>query len=232
MDPSPRLDSSLGHDGRVKRFVLLDHDGVLVDTEPWYFRAGERALAEVGFTVSLADYVEDMALGRGTWGRARAGGVDEAAIDQSRTRRDAYYQEYLRTEDLSIDGVPEALMEMRALGVRTAIVTTSKRADFELIHRDRVIVDLMEFVLLRDDYEHPKPHPAPYLEGLERFGASADETIVVEDSARGLASADAAGIDCAVVHHDFTASQDLSAATWHIDTLVELPALWGTLTRT
>ena len=225
MDPSPRLDSSLGHDGRVKRFVLLDHHGVLVDTEPWYFRAGERALAEVGFTVSLADYLEDMALGRGTWARARAAGVGETAIDRARARRDAYYQEYLRTEDLSIDGVPEALTEMRALGVRMAIVTTSKRADFELIHRDRGIVDLMDFVLLRDDYEHAKPHPEPYLTGLERWGAPADETIAVEDSARGLASAVAAGIDCAVVHHDFTAGQDLAAARHRIARLSELPAL-------
>ena len=28
----------------VKRFILFDHDGVLVDTEHWYYTAGERAL--------------------------------------------------------------------------------------------------------------------------------------------------------------------------------------------
>jgi len=32
----------------VKKYILFDHDGVLVDTEFWYYKAGERALADVG----------------------------------------------------------------------------------------------------------------------------------------------------------------------------------------
>ena len=45
---------------------------------------------------------------------------------------------------------------------------------------------------------------------------------MVEDSSRGLSSAVAAGIDCAIVHNDFTQSQDFSQASYRIDTLVEL----------
>ena len=45
---------------------------------------------------------------------------------------------------------------------------------------------------------------------------------MVEDSSRGLSSAVAAGIDCAVVHNDFTQSQDFSRASYRIDTLSEL----------
>ena len=65
----------------------------------------------------------------------------------------------------------------------------------------------MDFVLTREDYELAKPHPEPYLTGLKRFGATPQETLVVEDSTRGLSSAVAAGIDCAIVHHDFTESR-------------------------
>jgi len=65
----------------------------------------------------------------------------------------------------------------------------------------------------------------PYLTALRAPGATPGEALVVEDSSRGLASAVAAGIDCAVVHHDFTASQDFTAATHRIRTLAELPAL-------
>ena len=39
----------------MKKFVLFDHDGVLVDTERWYFEAGQRALAEIGVTVDEAE---------------------------------------------------------------------------------------------------------------------------------------------------------------------------------
>ena len=32
----------------MKKYMLFDHDGVLVDTEFWYYKAAERALADVG----------------------------------------------------------------------------------------------------------------------------------------------------------------------------------------
>lgn len=103
-----------------------------------------------------------------------------------------------------------------------AIVTTAKRADFDTIHEKRQIRQFMDFVLVREDYELAKPHPEPYLAGLKRFGAVREETLVVEDSARGLTSAVAAGIDCAVVHNEFTKANDFSQASYRIDSLSEL----------
>ena len=205
----------------MKKYILFDHDGVLVDTEPWYFRAGQRALAEVGFTVEKDQYLRDMSQGLGTWARARAAGLDEQTISRQRGVRDAYYQEYLRTQDLEIEGVVDALAELSP-HVRMAIVTTARRVDFDLIHEDRQIRPFMDFVLAREDYELAKPHPEPYLTGLKRLGATPRETLVVEDSARGLSSAVAAGIDCAVVHHDFTQGQDFSRASYRIQALKEL----------
>ncbi len=205
----------------MKRYLLFDNDGVLVDTEYWYFKAGERALADIGLTLDKDQYVRDMTQGLATWARARAAGVDEQTIDRQRAVRDAYYQEYLRTEAIEIEGVVDTLAELSRY-VRMAIVTTAKRADFDLIHDQRSITSFMEFVLVREDYEHTKPHPEPYVRGLQRFGATAAETLVVEDSSRGLQSAVAAGIDCVVVRNDFTQAQDFSQASHRIQTLGEL----------
>lgn len=205
----------------MKTYILFDHDGVLVDTEPWYYEAGRRALADIGVTLDKDRYLQDMSRGMGTWVQARAAGVDERVISRQREARDAYYQEYLRTEAIEIDGVLDVLAELSRY-VRMAIVTTAKRADFELIHRDRQIRRFMDFVLVREDYDLAKPHPEPYLAGLKRFGATQEETLVVEDSSRGLASAVAAGIDCAVVRNEFTATQDFSTATHRIDRLSDL----------
>ncbi len=80
----------------------------------------------------------------------------------------------------------------------------------------------MEFVLVREDYNLAKPHPEPYLTGLKRFGATKEEALVVEDSSRGLNSAVAAGIDCVIVHNDFTKAHDFSRASYRIETLIEL----------
>ena len=207
----------------MKKYILFDHDGVLVDTEFWYYKAGERALADIGFTMDRDQYLRDMTQGGATWAQAIAAGVDDQTISRQREVRNAYYQEYLRTEDIEIDGVLETL-DVLAGQYRMAIVTTSKRADFALIHERRSILDYMEFYLAREDYEQAKPHPEPYLRGLQRFGATAAEAVVVEDSARGLMSALAADIDCIVVANEFTASHDLSGATAKVATFRELPS--------
>ena len=207
----------------MKKYILFDHDGVLLDTEFWFFKAGERALADIGFTMDIDQYLRDMTQGEATWAQAREAGIDEQTISRQREVRNAYYQEYLRTEDIEIEGVLETL-DVLAGQYRMAIITTSKRADFALIHEKRSILDYMEFYLDREDYEQAKPHPEPYLRGLKRFGATADETVVIEASARGLMSAVAAGIDCIVVENEFTAPRDLSKATDKIATFRELPS--------
>ena len=207
----------------MKKYILFDHDGVLVDTEFWYYKAGERALADIGFPLNRDQYLRDMTQGLATWAQARAAGIDEQTISRQREVRNVYYQEYLRTEDIEIEGVLEAL-DVLAGEYRMGIVTTSKPSDFALIHERRSILDHMEFYLTREDYEQAKPHPEPYLRGLQRFGATAAETVVIEDSERGLKSAIAAGIDCIVVANEFTAAHDLSKATAKVATFRELPA--------
>ncbi|MFC4068847.1 HAD family hydrolase [Actinoplanes subglobosus] len=208
----------------MKKYILFDHDGVLVDTEHWYYKASERALADIGLTLDKDRYLRDMGRGWGAWEQARAAGADEQTVIARRAVRDAYYQEYLRTEDIEIDGVADVLAELSKY-VRMAIVTTAKRADFDIIHERRRIRPFMDFVLVREDYDRAKPHPEPYLTALRRFGATRQEALVVEDSARGLNAAVAAGIDCAVVHNAFTQGHDFSSASHRIATLAELKAI-------
>ena len=207
----------------MKKYILFDHDGVLVNTEQWYYAANKRALASLGIDLPQDAYLGNMANGVSAWEAARASGISEADITRGRELRNRYYQEYLLTEDIEIDGVLQTLAEL-ADTYRMAVVTTAKRVDFDLIHEERSILDHMEFCLTRGDYEQAKPQPEPYLRGLERFGATAEETVVVEDSARGLKSAVAAGIDCIVVANEFTAAHDFSRATARVATFRDLPS--------
>lgn len=207
----------------MKKYILFDHDGVLVETEYWYYLANKRALAPLGIDLPRDAYLVNMADGVSAWEAARVAGISESEIKRGRELRNRFYQEYLMTEDIEIDGVLETLSGL-ADTYRMGVVTTSKPPDFALIHERRSILDHMEFCLTREDYERAKPHPEPYLRGLQRFGAAAAETVVIEDSARGLKSAIAAGIDCIVVANEFTASHDLSTATAKVAAFRELPS--------
>lgn len=208
----------------MKSYILWDHDGVLVETEPWYYEATRNQIGHLGVDLVLEDYLMDMAHGRTAWVRAEELGATEAQIRAHRDARNVEYQRYLLEEDIEIPGV-EAVLADLAERFAMAIVTTARREDFELIHQERKIVRHMQFVLASGDYPRAKPAPDPYLAALERFGAEPHQAIVVEDSERGLRSAVAAGIDCVVVANDFVRGQDFSSATWRIDLIEELPAL-------
>lgn len=208
----------------MKKYILFDHDGVLVDTEYWFFLANQQALAELGIDLDKEGYLRYMAQGISCWKLLQNLKIDESTIAKTRAQRDRYYQNYLKNEDIEIVGV-EAVLSGLSQDYKMAIVTTSKWVDFELIHRERNIVSYMEFVLTLEDYNQAKPHPEPYLKALERFGGLKEEALVVEDSERGLKSAVAAGIECVIVHNEFTKTHDFSTATHKIKSLNELPVL-------
>jgi HAD superfamily hydrolase (TIGR01509 family) len=69
-----------------------------------------------------------------------------------------------------------------------AIVSTSKRADFDLIHQSRNIRRYFEFVINIEDCKAAKPDPDPYMVALQRFGISPSAAVAI-DSSRGLAAA-------------------------------------------
>ncbi|CAA0126374.1 Phosphorylated carbohydrates phosphatase [Halioglobus japonicus] len=208
----------------MKRYLLLDNDGVLVDTEFWYFKATQRALAELGVTLEQDSYLQRMVHGASSWELAEAAGIDSRLIKEKQQQRNAYYSAYLTAQAIEIAGVEAALQALSA-SHSMAIVTTSTRPHFELIHNNRNIVPYMAFVLTREDYASSKPDPEPYLLAMERFGARPEECLVVEDSQRGLQAALAAGIDCAVVHNTFTAKHDFTGAKHFLNSLAELPEL-------
>ena len=205
----------------MKRYthILFDHDGVLVDTEPLYFEATRLHLARLGVALEREQFLALQVRGGNAW-QLVAPSL-QTRVDAVRAERNSTYQRLLQSRPIEIPGVRDTLNAL-ADQVRMCIVTTARRADFELIHRARNIVPHMDFVLCREDYENSKPDPEPYLTALSRFGVAPESALVVEDSARGLAAAVAAGLDCAVVHSEFTAGQDFSAARYLLKNLAAL----------
>ena len=203
------------------KYILWDNDGVLVNTEQWYFAATREALAELGVQLPIDAYQQIMIQGRSSWELAAQAGVDPQQIKDGQDLRDELYRTYLRNNDLRIKGVFEVLSEL-AQHYQMAIVTTCRRDDFELIHSNLDLLQFMQFVLTREDYAESKPHPEPYLTALQKFSATSSQALVVEDSERGLRAARAAAIDCAVVDYHFTRGHDFSAAQYRLQTLTEL----------
>ena len=208
----------------MKKYILFDNDGVLVETEKWYYEANKKALKELSLNLDLETYLEIMARGGTAWEVAQKAGITKDIIDRKRFQRDEYYQEFLKTKDIEIPNVKKVLSKL-SKKYKMAIITTSRREDFELIHKNRGIVNFMDFSLCVEEYKRAKPYPDPYLAGIERFKAQKEETIIVEDSQRGLTSAYNAQIQCAIVKNEFTKTHDFTKANFFIENLEELEEL-------
>jgi HAD superfamily hydrolase (TIGR01509 family) len=204
-----------------RKYILWDHDGVLVETEPWYFKANQIALLELGITITRDEYMYYMQTGNSVWSLAEKKGINKDCIAEKRIKRNAYYQEFLKTKDIEIPNVTAVLKDLKQY-FSMAIITTSKKDDFELIHKNRTILKYMDFYLTNGDYEHSKPQPDPYLTAMKRFNAAPEECVVIEDSARGLKSAIAAGIECVIVKNEFTKTHNFTGALTIVDSLQDI----------
>lgn len=208
----------------MKKYILFDNDGVLVETEKWYFEANKKALKLLGLNLEMEFYQNIMVKGGSAFELALLHNIEHHIIEKHRSIRDSFYQEFITTKDISIQNVKDTLKEL-SKRYKMAIVTTSRRVDFELIHKNSGITNFMDFILCVEDYKRAKPHPDPYLKGLEKFNSKDFEAIVVEDSQRGLESSKRANIDCIVVKNEFTQKQDFSKADYFINNIEELKKL-------
>ncbi|RXI36870.1 HAD family hydrolase [Malaciobacter mytili] len=208
----------------MKKYILFDNDGVLVETEAWYYQANYDILKTLDIHLAFEEYQKIMIRGGTAWELAFNQGYSLKEVENLKEKRDELYQHYLQTKDITIAGINETLEEL-SKKYKMAIVTTSTRVNFELIHKNRGITKYMDFILCVEDYERAKPHPEPYLKALEKFNATANEAIVVEDSQRGLDSAYNANIDCIIVKNEFTKSHNFNKAKHFIDKFENLKEL-------
>jgi HAD superfamily hydrolase (TIGR01509 family) len=205
--------------------ILWDNDGVLVDTEPLYFEANRQVLEELGITLGVEEFQEiSLRIGASVLELARVNGWGDEEIESLRLRRNTIYSELIDEQAALFPGVKETL-EALAGRVRMAIVTSSNPEHFDSVHSKFDILDFFEFVLTGQDFTRYKPHPDPYLMAAERMGVKPGNCLVVEDSARGLASAVAAGMPCVVIPHPLSAHADFSRASVVLDHINQVPGL-------
>lgn len=204
--------------------IFWDNDGVLVDTEHLYFRATVETLHAVGIELSREKFAEiSLKQGQSVLSLALGKGLTTEKMQELKQARNEQYAALLLRGVKAMAGVEQTLLTLHGK-VRMAIVTSSLREHFDIIHRSTGLMRYFDFVLTREDYNLSKPHPEPYVTALERSGLNPGECIVVEDSERGLKSALEAGLRCFVIPGELTRGGDFSSACRVLNSVDEIPA--------
>jgi HAD superfamily hydrolase (TIGR01509 family) len=211
------------------RAVLWDNDGVLVESEPLYFQATRESLGSAGIALSREAFIElSLRQGISCFVLAERAGLARGEIEALQRARDRRYEQLLRAGVALQPGIAPCLAALHGR-VRMAVVTSSSVDHFELIHARTSLRDYFEFVLTGEETPRHKPHPDPYRMAAARLGIDPAECLAIEDTERGLASAVAAGMRCAVIPHELTSGGDFSAAWRVLEHALEVPDLVGPL---
>ncbi|MDT8342476.1 MAG: HAD-IA family hydrolase [Longimicrobiales bacterium] len=179
--------------------VLFDLDGTLADTVPLIL-ACYRHTMTVHRGAPLPDDLWLRHVGRPLRESLLAFGDD---ADEAEAMRETYLGYQREVHDGMVHpfpGVPEAVAELRSLGVPLGVVTSKTS---EMAHRTlRVcaLADAFAVVVTADDVTRGKPDPEPVHTALRALGAVAGPGILfVGDSPHDLAAGRAAGVRTAAV---------------------------------
>ncbi len=205
--------------------IFWDNDGVLVDTERYYLQANREALAKLDINLSDELFVEiSLTRGKSLLDLATTRGHADDTIEELKEWRNSRYAQLLDLEDMTLPGVRETLNTLHGK-LKMAIVTSSAKNHFEIIHKRTGLLTFFDFCLTREDYINSKPSAEPYLLALSRSGHEPHRSLVIEDSPRGLEAAKAAGLTCWIIPGQHTSEHEFSGADRTLSSVEELPKL-------
>ena len=176
--------------------VIFDMDGVLVDSQPYHFKADIDTMAEYG-VIKDQKFYEAFA-GTLTDNRMRTlrdmFGLDVPA-EELIEKREKMILDIMANEDIKpISGIPELLRSIKALGLKTAVASSSGIELIELVLDRLGIAVYFDPITSGNDVKRGKPDPDVFLLAAERIGVNPRDCFVVEDSENGVRAAKAAGM--------------------------------------
>jgi HAD superfamily hydrolase (TIGR01509 family) len=179
--------------------VFLDHDGTLVDTEPYWIEAETLLPARHGVAWTEADSIACVGLPMPVTARKmQEAGVPltvEEIID------DLCRQVIVMMDERGIPWLPGATELVGALaeaGIPMAVVSNAWRAVVEK-STSALQAGAVGFILTGDEMVRAKPDPWPYTFAAGRLGVDPVGQVAIEDSLAGTESAEAAGMRVLVV---------------------------------
>lgn len=186
----------------LPRALLLDFDGVIVDSENYHTAAWQRTLLAMGRDApdslcSRAAEIDDRAFLQEIFG----GGIAKVDIEGWLRRKEEITAQMFADIPRLYEGVRELIPRLVEKGVRVGIVSTTKRENIETVLASTGLGDSISLIVAKQDVKTFKPVPEGYRLAVERLGIKAEDAVAIEDSETGYHAAKAAGLKTIIVGH-------------------------------
>lgn len=182
----------------MKKAVVFDMDGVLLDTEKLYRMHWKKAGAVFGKSAGEMDRVCRLIAG-GTTEHTKQVFAEEFGEEfpYMECRKLTYQMMEAYIEDNGVTlkpGVLEVLEHLKENGLKIAVATSTRQEFAEKRLKMTGIYDYFDQLIYSNMVSRGKPNPDIYLKACEMLGVAPEDAIGVEDSINGVKACHAAGL--------------------------------------
>ena len=209
------------------RTVIFDMDGVIIDSEPIYFKIDKQLFEELHIPVSYEEHCSYVGTSsQNMWAtifkKHDVRGNTQAAMKKEHD----HYMEYLLNEKnlRPIDGVVDLIKELQQDNFKMIVASSSYMEVIEIVLSKLHLSDYFIGKVSGTELVNSKPHPEIFIYAARLAQSQPEECVVIEDSQNGITSARAAGMKCIGFLNPNSGIQDLSKADMTVTSFTELDA--------
>lgn len=184
----------------MKKAVIFDLDGTLIDSELFYLKLLLEFLKGKGMVLPFEEACKTVgAHNSPVWenvARAHGGSISGKALRQE--YKDEFERKFRNREldysQMQFADVLPVLEKLRADGVRMAIASSSSDKIIRRVVEQQNWERFFSVLVSGDNFRKSKPDPEIYRYTMKQLGTAPEETLVVEDSTYGIEAGKAAGV--------------------------------------
>jgi len=204
------------------RAIVLDFDGLIVDTETPIFELWGSIFRRHGQELTLDAWQHALGTQDGYDPPAHLAELTGAAVDGPALTREVRERHFEACREKPLlPGVRELVEQAEAMGLCVAVASSSPAAWVGAWLDHHGIRQRFATVCAREDVGRVKPAPDLFLLAARRMGVPPSGCLVFEDSPNGLLAAEAAGMRAVAVRNAVTRSLSLPACDLVLDSLAE-----------
>lgn len=179
---------------------LFDLNGTMIHDMPYHVNAWHRVIQTLGGTLSISE-MKDQCYGKGEemLERIFPGKYSkEERINISEAKEAKYRLDFLPNLKL-IQGLDELLTHANQHQIKLGIGSAANNLNIDFVVDNLNLRSLIQAIISGDMVSESKPHPETFLKCAELLAVPVKQCLVFEDTPKGVACAENAGMDVVVL---------------------------------